>query len=623
LKRFREQLIRLNRDEEGSSLVFAAITLFSLTLMIMYVYQMGIVTANRMQIQNAADAAAYSAAQVEANALNSIGQINDAMTYLNYLMLRFTVDAIVYDTLHAFESHSTPGATGPTGYVLMGGGSAPYEGPQRFLHAKGNAQDTLPNGLSPLDNGKEWVQDLHYAARTIMRATPDMVKLTAARVAAYNGAQFIAISEDIDLAFKDFTAAGGPAVGDGFAERAAGTFSESMYKRYGRTEAPVWQIEKVTPSVDAGTAAGVQHLPNSGGGWFDPTQGRASRGDYSQVRLCWNKDDWTHEGDGQHGFMLPYGKFREGAPNGHWHRSHSHWHYDGLTFTELGPHGGISGGTDQPGGHYQPDDDDPTIHNEATDLLFFGPFAAHHYVDPCPTCRAMTFSATASWSEVRKTIRDASNLTGAHSLTYGRVFPRPLLIRQPLLQSGITVVAWSPASGIGDTFPESDWGMIAVASGSIGYQVPGGGVLPLTALATPESTYSGTLGTTTYTGTTGANAAPTIRVLQAGGGGTDTEFRNFFYSDDKSMGVRFGARLVPIAGVNTFHPDLNSGSGLGDLLDGARWKDVGNVLAPGNVAAPLGVTTAKPRANPTDPARGTLRDVVRVNSQASLDKFWH
>ena len=51
-----QELGRLARDEEGSSLIFAAITLFSLLLSIMLVYQIGLLTTDRIQLQNAADA---------------------------------------------------------------------------------------------------------------------------------------------------------------------------------------------------------------------------------------------------------------------------------------------------------------------------------------------------------------------------------------------------------------------------------------------------------------------------------------------------------------------------------------------------------------------------------------
>ena len=58
----RRELEKLAREEEGASLVFASITLFAVSMSIVFVYQMGLVSTDRLTVQNAADAAAYSAA---------------------------------------------------------------------------------------------------------------------------------------------------------------------------------------------------------------------------------------------------------------------------------------------------------------------------------------------------------------------------------------------------------------------------------------------------------------------------------------------------------------------------------------------------------------------------------
>ena len=44
-------------------------------------------------------------------------------------------------------------------------------------------------------------------------------------------------------------------------------------------------------------------------------------------------------------------------------------------------------------------------------------------------------------------------------------------MRESLLRSGITVVTWRKARELGSTFPASDWGMLAVASAAVGYQI--------------------------------------------------------------------------------------------------------------------------------------------------------
>ncbi len=633
MTRLLKQLSRLDRDEEGSSLIFAAITLFSVTLTIMYVYQIGLVSTDRIQIQNAADAAAYSAAQVEANALNSIGQVNDAMTYLNYLMLRYTVDAVVYDTLQTFENHQRPGATGEQGYVLMGGGTASYtpdegdntyEGRARYDHAQANTADALAEG-------KKWVQDLHQAARAIMEVTPKLINRTAAEVAAFNGASHIAISEDVELAFQLNSPARDS---DGFAERTGEVFSPSMHKRYGRGERPVWQVKTITDELRA--EARLQNLPDD---WFAQSSGKINSA-YSQVRLCWNEKDWIHDfGMSQpHGYSPPYSEYRSGGPNEHWHLTHTHMDYRPtlnqpvpLPPIPLDPHGGIDGTKDTKGPHYNfgTVDDDPAIHDIALYEYVLAPSLnpllsppPHHAVKECPTCEGKQTPAS-QWSEILKTTEDARSNFQSHYRLYNGFFPRPLLIKTPLLQSGITVVTWREGRGLGEIFREPDWGMVAVASAAIGYQTPEGGVVPLTEIGA-TSTYSGALD--------GATQTHQVIALEAGdgsGGGDDSDpnHKNLFYSNTPSEGVRFGARLVPIAGEFTTHAALSGGVALNNLLGGARWQDVTNISDPPaylSVDDPNDATGWHPGLlAPRGPRRLSLQDVVVVNSQDSLDAFWH
>jgi hypothetical protein len=592
MRRLRNQLRRLDRDEEGSSLIFAALTLFSLALVIMYVYQIGLVTTDRIQIQNAADAAAYSAAQVEANALNSIGQVNDAMAYLNYLLLRYTIDGVVYDTLHRFEDVDKPGATGRQGYVLMGGiGPTNFEGSARYDHAQANTADALAKG-------KLWIEDMHHVARAIMEVTPELVKRTATKVAEFNGASHIAISDDVELAFK---------LDDGFAEGGtSNTFPDAMYKRY--EEKDVWQVDAVSGGADPKSSAAPQKLTTE---WFDPSKGGLKGAAYSQVRLCWNENDWRHDGHTQpHGYGIYIG-YRAGAPNNHWHNKHIHKDYisNFPAVTPLPEHGGYVGGTDRPGAHwnYGAVDDDSGTHDQAIVDLFinYGPNPDHHETVACPTCEGQYGGR---WSGVKR----ESELPRSFSLYSGGFFPRPLMIKTPLLQSGITVVTWREGHGLGETFRESDWGMVAVASAAVGYQIKDGGVLPLNTIGSSTtnfvSQYSGTLD-----GKAENRGVPT---LTNAGKDEDADYKNLYYSDTEDSGVRFGARLVPIAHKYTQHPSHTNGEGLSDLLNGigGRWIKVSDSSA----EIPPGVVTAR-----GGPDRLTLKDVVLVNSKTSLESFWH
>ena len=48
----------LHGDEDGASMVFAAITMLTLAISIMFVFQVSLVSTDKIQMQNAADAAA-------------------------------------------------------------------------------------------------------------------------------------------------------------------------------------------------------------------------------------------------------------------------------------------------------------------------------------------------------------------------------------------------------------------------------------------------------------------------------------------------------------------------------------------------------------------------------------
>jgi len=72
---------RLWRDESGVVLAFTVIVFLSLFVVACSVYAVGENIRQRMELQNAADAAAYSAAVVQADALSRIAAINKALAW--------------------------------------------------------------------------------------------------------------------------------------------------------------------------------------------------------------------------------------------------------------------------------------------------------------------------------------------------------------------------------------------------------------------------------------------------------------------------------------------------------------------------------------------------------------
>ena len=91
---------RLWRDESGVVLAFTVIVFLSLFVIACSVYAVGENIRQRIELQNAADAAAYSAAVVQADTLSRIAAINKAMAWTYVQMGREEMDYAVDVWLH-------------------------------------------------------------------------------------------------------------------------------------------------------------------------------------------------------------------------------------------------------------------------------------------------------------------------------------------------------------------------------------------------------------------------------------------------------------------------------------------------------------------------------------------
>ena len=81
----RDKFLHLGRGEDGAALVVTLAIFFLMYLGCMGVYAISMAVKERIHLQNAVDAAAYSAAVVQADTLSRIATINRAMswTYVN------------------------------------------------------------------------------------------------------------------------------------------------------------------------------------------------------------------------------------------------------------------------------------------------------------------------------------------------------------------------------------------------------------------------------------------------------------------------------------------------------------------------------------------------------------
>lgn len=596
---------RLYRDEEGATLVFAAATFFALTVAIAFVNQVGLVSADRLQIQGAADSAAYSGALVEANSLNAIGQINDGLAYVNYIALRHLLDVTVYAvTLEQYTwTQREPAATGSNGFVIMGGSGGTYEGNARIDYVKG-LQDPVHENKDYLNSLLQWSWDLHNASRIVAGATPVLVRSTVGEIAELNGATHVGFANDLDKIWsaKDDDYAG-------FSEKAYADaedeFSQALYQRYEKRK-----VRQIVNKVSNTVASETRTLPRAG--WFSKEKGKLER-DYYQIRICWRKDDWDHKGKTPHS-ESPYSEFRVGAsPNGHWHKKHHH-----LAKNPSDPYAipiKLEHAGQDPGGHGQPDDD-PQVHSRGDlPLLPFekaAPDWAHHRVERCKVCDVnwsnqvlRSLSPRPSQGDGTYAEVGASTSVGGFRASVEKIYknkPKPLVLKEGLLRSALTVVTYRPARGLTTLFPASPWGMLAVASAQVGVETSQGVTL-LTQLNNGQATYTGRGGTSTipYYSSSGRNEA-------------DANQNLFYDRPGGSEGIQFSARLVPIGRELSWHPKEVDGAGIRALIGADarggsyRWYAAGPI---------------KPNDSLSIPPVDALDQYFRVASQEDLKKFWH
>lgn len=117
---FRAKFLGLGRDEDGAALVITLAIFFLMYLGCMGVYAVSMAVKERIQLQNAADAAAYSAAVVQADTLSRIATINRAMSWTYVQMTREQMDYIVLRWLKHTVKHYNDDMNGADRYNKEG-----------------------------------------------------------------------------------------------------------------------------------------------------------------------------------------------------------------------------------------------------------------------------------------------------------------------------------------------------------------------------------------------------------------------------------------------------------------------------------------------------------------------
>ena len=100
-----EKLARLGRDEDGAALVVTLALFMFMYATVSGVFAVGRQVRDRIHLQNAADAAAYSAAVVQADTLSRIATINRAMSWTYVSLTRRQMDYVTYRWLEEVCKH--------------------------------------------------------------------------------------------------------------------------------------------------------------------------------------------------------------------------------------------------------------------------------------------------------------------------------------------------------------------------------------------------------------------------------------------------------------------------------------------------------------------------------------
>lgn len=184
----RELFARIRRfpvAEEGQSALFAAFTIFCLFVTVGVLIGVGEVTTTQMRVQNAADAAAYSGAAVEADCLAQIAWINAGMAEVYYHSLLAAADNVAASTHYMLARapanpfwHPDRVANGAGGFLPSPAGFTEGFPDASAARATFQASYKRAQDLNNPDSGAavEWLGRLGLIQRSIAIVAPDLVK---------------------------------------------------------------------------------------------------------------------------------------------------------------------------------------------------------------------------------------------------------------------------------------------------------------------------------------------------------------------------------------------------------------------------------------------------------------
>lgn len=186
----RQKLLRLLRDEDGVALVVTLALFMFLYVSCAGVFAVGRAVKGRVLLQNAADAAAVSAALVEADVLSRVSALNRAMAWTYKDMVARQRDYVVLTWLReAYEGYSRDKATRYEVYGDAAGARA------RQLDLNGTAMSDsdvealladLPELEAAIAADRDRLHEIRAEAEALLAALPSAARTAAARICEAN-----------------------------------------------------------------------------------------------------------------------------------------------------------------------------------------------------------------------------------------------------------------------------------------------------------------------------------------------------------------------------------------------------------------------------------------------------
>lgn len=477
--------------EEGQALLFAVISFMFVFVLIFSVYRTGWVSHRKMQMQNAADLAAYAGASVEANNVSMMAFVNRGMAFIYYNLMRYSVDCSVFALFKEYKDHDgypifPEGGLGFLNFGYFGARTAPDDWiatkgavlaiPQKniktlYSESKERYDDQVPKGL-------EWVQDLYEINRGLAEATPLLVRKEVYEIATANGAERVCLYPDTKKALlggrehRELTFNFDPHRGEENPKQPEYVTHEEDLDRWAYKIA----VDDYYPTISFPIIPkGVQNdkIPE----WYDAKQAKPKNDEhYYQIRECWNNrcmdhaDDKSHMGAG--GGAWPWRM----KPAGHMHHFHSHFKQVGsVPVPWLGVP--TRDGHQQDGHWHGPSG--WTYYVPIIPMPFPVDMYLHHAVIDCPTCfriNILKWDADQDLSTDVMLELDDTDVGNYKKLPIADHWPHknpskyapPLVLGEDFFKYGVNVGVWRKPTQTGNWLSDAEWGYFAVASAKAG-----------------------------------------------------------------------------------------------------------------------------------------------------------